>query len=286
VTAQDIAALASGVATVIAAGLAYWAWSIRRGTLSTEQSVNQARRTIELAGSGTNGKSVVSGGPPPVPPDPLLEACVQGECVLFAGAGLTAGLGVPTWREALLKVVSLCQETYPGDELWSQLAAEARDAHYDLVMELLVTRLGRETLLGMLRDVIVDSGRLPDPRFHRALRSVRFAGVISSGWDGLASELFADRDPVILAPGSVEAFGEALLRRDFFVLMAYGQLSAGDRILTADELRRELDTRPEYARFLRSIYATRTMLFVGSGVAGVEEKIENEINNNNRHQNN
>ena len=135
--------MASGLVALIGLSLILGAWSLRRRALTTEESANQARRAIELAGSETDGKSAASGEPAPVPPAPLVDACVQGECVLFIGAGVTAGRGVPTWREALLKVVSRCQEIYPSDELWSRLAAEVRDAHYDLVMELLVTRLGR-----------------------------------------------------------------------------------------------------------------------------------------------
>ncbi len=35
--------------------------------------------------------------PRPSPPDTLVEACLAGKCILFAGAGLSAQAGLPTW---------------------------------------------------------------------------------------------------------------------------------------------------------------------------------------------
>ena len=270
-------AIIGAVAGVIGLGFAVFQLRSARNARSLAQSLgesaSQARFAVELAGTDFNRDAVVAaGGPPPLPPGPLVDACVRGECVLFAGMGLAASVGRPTWREALFEVLSQCQRKYPADDLWNSLAAEVRDGKYDVAVELLITRLGRGALLEMLRDVLAEAGQRADPsRTYRALRSVRFAGVINGAWDTLADELFADRSPVVLVPKSAEEFGETMLRRDFFVLMPYGFLSDADRILTTDELREELGKRSEYARFLRSCYATRTMLFVGSSVAGIED---------------
>jgi predicted ATPase len=223
---------------------------------------------------------------PPEPPDALVTSCIAGDSVLFAGTGLSAALGQPTWREALLGVLHRCEENHP-EPLWKRLIGEVQDEQYDLVADLLVEKLGSATFYAYLREVLEptrDSGRsserlLRDPLRSRSserlldpLRKIPFSGAIANVWDDVVEGLFAHREPAVLGPGSSE-FAEVLRQDRFFVLNAYGTLADDSLLVTADAFEEYLSDHLGYARFLGSIFGTRTVLFVGAGVSGIEHML-------------
>jgi hypothetical protein len=60
---------------------------------------------------------------PPVPelPEELIRACAEGEGVLYAGLGIGAQAGLPTWREALEVIIRRADE----GKLWGDQALKA-----------------------------------------------------------------------------------------------------------------------------------------------------------------
>lgn len=210
-------------------------------------------------------------GPPELPTS-LVTSCVAGDSVLFAGTGVSAAIGQPTWREALLSVLHLCEEKRP-DPLWSRLIREVRDEQYDLVADLLVERLGSATFYAYLREVLQLGRPKRSERLLSPLRRMPFAGAIANVWDDLVEDLFTQRDPTVLGPGSSADFAEVLRQDRFFVLNAYGTLANDSLLVTADAFEEYLSDHPAYARFLGSIFATRTVLFVGAGVSGIEHML-------------
>ncbi len=209
----------------------------------------------------------------PVPPPELVDACIARECVLVAGTGLGRPLGLPTWREALLGVLQLCERTDP-DPIWRRLQRELGEQQYELVADFLRVKLGPARMRELLREVVGAphaAGVRRLRRIHRGLLSVPFAGVVSSGWDETVAELFSDREAVELDPESTDEFARVLRSERFFVLHAYGSLRDDTLLLTTEALQAHLDDHPAYARFLGSIHATRTLLFAGAGVAGIED---------------
>ena len=53
----------------------------------------------------------------PTVPEPLIQACGNGTCVLYAGSGFSAQAGLPTWSQALEQFVGQMRET-EGPERW------------------------------------------------------------------------------------------------------------------------------------------------------------------------
>jgi predicted ATPase len=204
-------------------------------------------------------------------PTALLTSCANGDSVLFAGTGLSAVVGQPTWREALLGVLQRARRERP-DPVWDRLIAEVGEEQYDLVADLLMEKLGSATFYNYLREVLARNRPPVGGAILREVKRLPFAGVISTLWDELAVETFSSHRPRVLNPGTPPSeYSDVLRQNRFFVLNAYGSLADSSLLVTADSFHEYLAGHTAYARFLGSIFATRTVLFVGASVAGIED---------------
>ena len=268
----------SAVGALLITGLsAILGYQSARRAQHAERRERAARLAVEqfARGAEAEGTSDQPSGPPE-PPAALLTSCIAGDAVLFVGTGLSAAVGQPTWREALLGVLRLCKQRRPGP-LWRRLIEEVKDEQYDLVADLLVETLGSASFYEYLREVLDENRSRSSSRYSERLldplRKIPFAGAIANVWDDLVEDLFAHRDPAVLGPGSAGDFAEVLRQDRFFVLNAYGTLANDSLLVTADAFEEYLSDHLSYARFLGSIFVTRTVLFVGAGVSGIEHML-------------
>lgn len=263
-----------GVAAALAGGAGAFVLLRTREALSDarrrEVELRYAAEGLQLAGE----PDPYAGGPGGIPdvPTALVTSCAAGDSILFAGTGLSAAIGQPTWREALMRVLHICEEERP-DPVWSRLIWEIDEEQYDLVADLLSDKLGRATFYNYLRRVVAAGGPGTDGSTLRWLENIPFAGAIANVWDDLAVELFSSRRPHVLGPGSATDFADVLRKDQFFVLNAYGSLADDSLLVTAEAFYEYLSDHTGYARFLGSIFATRTVLFVGTGVVGIEDAV-------------
>ena len=228
-----------------------------------EQAQSSKRvETIERAPAGLT---------PAMPPNALADACAAHECVLFVGTGLAAAAGKLTWREALLGVLRKLQVLEPEEPLWVDLVDQLSAENYDLVIDLLEAR-GRDELFELLgQQMGPEPSGLPD--HYRALRDIGFAGILSNAWDDLPSQLLTTGDEAVveLNPWSREGLTEVLRREPPFHVQVYGSFAEQSLLLTSEAFRSHLDQHPGYARFLAYLCTTRSLLFVGAGVASIED---------------
>src|SRR5204863_9495449 len=88
-------------------------------------------------------------------------------------------------------------------------------------------------------------------------------------WDDLLARAFESRHPVTASPrdpeGAVKAFGQ----NEFFVVQLFGNLELDSFVFSNDEYRALMSTSP-LSRFVASVVAGRTFLFVGASVDGLE----------------
>ena len=206
---------------------------------------------------------------PPEPPAGLVQACAEGDCVLFLGSGVGAASGQPTWREALLEVLQECERGWPEQE-WSDLVAEVGGEQYDLVADLLTGRLGRGPLLARLEGVLERRPGVAELPYG-SLVDIPFAGALTNLWDESAVTWFRSRTPVLLPPETTTDFTEALREGRFFISPAYGSLRDGTSVLTGEAFEDYLTDHEPFARFLGSLYVSRTVFFVGTSLSGIED---------------
>ncbi|HYV46178.1 MAG TPA: AAA family ATPase [Myxococcaceae bacterium] len=217
-------------------------------------------------------------------PEELIRALAAKECVLYAGAGLGAQAGYPTWPQVLARLLESVvgpaaqqraspqskMSGYGGEGQKNAVAAELwmrhRRGQWSAVAEYLRTQVDREVLLNATRALFPDREL---PRAHELLGHLPFAGAFTSSWDVLLSRAFEHRHPVTGTPRdpdrAVRAFGE----NTFFLVQLFGGLDPASFVFSNDEYR-ELMSTSALARFVGSVVTGRTMLFIGASVDGLE----------------
>ncbi len=250
--------------------------------LDTERREKCLRNVVEWIQETLNQsrKPLAPSSQPPIPPPPvdppadLLKACLARQCVLFAGAGLSSEVGLPSPQglaEGLLEW-STGRQGF-DKELEESLKSLLDKAEPDLAFEGLVesSEKGADEVLTYLRKALLVSAKgLAAP--HNALRGIGFSGVVTSNWDILIEETLGVSDERIYTLREAERLLDALSKNEFFLLKLYGTLSRPDTVfLTSARYRDAVAGSVPFGQFLSSLFYMRTFLFVGKNLQGIEE---------------
>jgi hypothetical protein len=199
-------------------------------------------------------------------PEGLVAALLNGQCVLFSGAGTAAQAGWPTWDQILL---SLLERLEREDPFWTTVREYGRP---ELFSDLVSGRLARADLLGHLEGILPhDNASAELPLLHRLLKQLPFAGVVTNTWDDVLERTFQDRNPVVLLPTAVDDYAGLLREDQFFLMRASGILSEDELIFTPDDFRRVMHDNKPWSRFVASLFTTKTVLFLGTSLEGIDQ---------------
>ena len=211
--------------------------------------------------------------PVPEPPEELVQACLSGNCALYAGAGLSAQAGLPTWQALVRGLLDWATREQLVDAKLAESLRGALSARlWDLVADGIVSALrGREELLhGYLRQAFLAPSPRP-PQAHRLLSQIPFCAALTTNFDDLLERTFADRRAPTYTQRDADALLQALTRRDFFIVKLYGTLAQPESVLLAPaQFRDALAGYSLFSKFIESLFVSRTILFIGSSLAGIE----------------
>jgi hypothetical protein len=211
--------------------------------------------------------------PLPDPPEGLVKACLGGECVAFIGAGVGAQAGLPTWRPLIQTILNEVNTRglIEVNQL-SSLQEAFTDGQTDLVADGLVDALhGQES---KLHDFLIRTFVRRDvhmTRIHSLLRLLNLSAVLTTNFDELLDTAFKDRVQGVYTHQDSEKLLEVLSKREFFLLKLYGSLDRPDSVLFAPSQYLEAMARNLlYSRFMEALFSSRTLLFVGASLEGIE----------------
>ncbi|MBY0229359.1 MAG: SIR2 family protein [Gemmataceae bacterium] len=190
-------------------------------------------------------------GPRPDPGQPALEEALRaGGCVLFAGAGLSAGAGLPDWSRL---VASLCQELGIAYDRGLD-ALDVAQWHRE--------RFGDERLAAVLRATFAGKG-LPTLA-HYLLLALPLRHVITTNYDGLleqALEALKRRVVPVVRQEDVARTGGA---GAVYVTKLHGDAAhPSDIVLSRDDYETFAEKRPAMALLLEALLLNQAFLFVG-----------------------
>jgi SIR2-like domain/AAA domain/AAA domain, putative AbiEii toxin, Type IV TA system len=276
----EIALAATAVAGAVAVA-GFWAARaarLRRRELeesharqaSLENSLEELRLAYEPRASWSTTEESGRGSEARIPgvPPGLVEACVTGDCLLFAGGGLAAQAGLPTWRELVAQIIR--RHEGAGSSDWAPLA-ERVAATPNQIAEILASRLARDELLADVRAVVGRTTRQRSPIF-RDLSRIPFTGAVTTSYDDLLEQTFSARSPVVLTMPESDSVATYLREARFVVLKLYGDLRRPDTFLfTPDEYAVELGSNPFFERTVASLFFSNTVLFLGASLEGIED---------------
>jgi hypothetical protein len=209
------------------------------------------------------------------PPDGLLSACRAGQCVLFAGSGLAAQAGLPTWEQLLRRLVYWAaeQDVVTLEVRAACLSALDRGQSAVAADKIAAAFVGRERMLNRyLRTIFLSGHALSNA--HDLLKELGFAGVITSNFDALVDLTF----PYSVGSAYTAFDGEALQAvdpsRDFFLLRLCGSLDRPETILFSPvQYAAALAQNTACTTFIGKTLASRCLLFVGASLDGIENSL-------------
>ena len=215
----------------------------------------------------------------PLVPDDLVQACVAGECVLYAGAGLSARAGYPTWMPFVRNLLNwaveneFVEESF-GESLRSAITPEQSDLVADSIVSALQAK-GQEKLLHeYLSRIFLEPFPQP-PKSHHILREIGFSAALTTNFDTLLERTYEDMETRVYTPKDTEPLLEALTKRDFFILKLYGTLELPETVLVAPaQYEVAVANNRPFSEFMDSLFFSRTILFVGASLKGIEAYLE------------
>jgi hypothetical protein len=183
----------------------------------------------------------------------LEDAVAQGECVLFAGAGLSRGAGLPDWSELLGRLAADLHLSQPERYDYLDLAQWYRE------------RFGPQALAEVVRGTFGYPDPPPRPTLaHYLLLGLPVRHVLTTNYDGLleTSLTALKKEPVkIVKQEDVTLTGNPV---GVSVVKLHGDAAQAEEIvLSRDDYDEFFQRRPALAVLLEGLLLNRTFFFVG-----------------------
>jgi len=228
-------------------------------------------------------------------PHDLVQACADGQCILFAGDGLSTLAGFPPRRAFILGLLDWAMEKELPDIDPGGLRAwrpEVKTGDAELIANNIYEALYRpfeakaaqtsraaethkrlEPLYAYLRDIYARPGT-PPPE-SQVLTEVGFAAAMTTNLDHLLEATFVGADPPFFTPENTEGLREAFAKREFFTLKLYGSVHEPDTLCIAPAQFKDRVLRNEpFVQFIQTLFLSRKMLFVGADLEAINTFLE------------
>jgi len=198
----------------------------------------------------------------PKPPASLVRYLWEGRCVLFAGSGLSAWGGLPTWGRLLGDIVEEVRAEEPDSPDLDEVSHLLTEGKYLEVADYCKERLGKRRYSEVLADKLRgDEGQVPEP--HQVIVTLPFAAVVTTNYDKLLERAYGN-SPKTPTHCDVDALGPLLFDDSFFILKAHGDIDRPESlVLTAQDYREIIHANPAFNEFFSAILLTNAILFVG-----------------------
>jgi hypothetical protein len=221
-------------------------------------------RTSETVQSSSEMQRLV----PQVPVE-LIQACISGNCILFAGSGLAAQAGLPTWTELLAQFLTAVEKK-EGSADWSGLREQLLSGEAGPVVDLLVARSKTQQLIEALGSAYGGKPVIPEA-IREPLTAIPFSGALTTNFDRVLETSSAWREPQVVTLRSRTNFTELLRARRFFVLKLHGDVNDPTSVVMgADQFAQAFAETPNLRTFIGSLFSSQTFLFVGASLPGIE----------------
>jgi SIR2-like domain len=199
-------------------------------------------------------------------PGMLVRYIQQKRCVVFAGAGLSAGAGLPTWKGLLLKGIEELAGALPEGELHQEELRRLVD--HGKLLE--VADFCKEKLGGAYHQLLAEQVRGDQaelPRTHDVLMQLPFSAWVTTNYDKLLERAFSKVKggfPKTLTHKDTEALGRLLFDDGPFILKAHGDIDRPETVvLTSRDYSEIIHGNPAFNEIFSGLLLTKALFFVG-----------------------
>ena len=187
--------------------------------------------------------------------------------VLFAGAGLSAQAGLPSWRSLLKDVVDeTVANAMQSDEARAELERMLVDGKLLQIADHCKDKLGPGGYTQLLTERLADADR-EVPEVHRLAMKLPFAAWVTTNYDKLLERAYAQERRGLqktLTNRDTEALGRLLFDGAPFILKAHGDLDKPDSLVfTSRDYRDLIHGNAAFSAAFSAILMTHSVLFAG-----------------------
>jgi len=190
-------------------------------------------------------------------PKELIVQLKKGNVVLFCGAGISVSEGGLPSREQLTRELA---ERAGEPELVNAPLPEVAQAYE--------TKMGRQSLIEYVADRIYDPRYIPLPN-HQLIAALPFTKIVTTNWDNLLEKALDQAGKSVVVVKVMRDPNVAYADETKVLLVKlHGSVEQKDSIIiTGDDYYDVFARLPEAANLVRAYFATKTILFLGFGLA-------------------
>jgi WD40 repeat protein len=211
----------------------------------------------------------------PSVPQELVDSLHRGECVLFAGSGLSAKAGLPTRSTMLKALMQFLGERIPTTSS-SELHEALEEGALEVVAEGLASLLRNTSLLSQFLGSILVGSAVPS-MVHQLLGTLPFSEVLTTNYDNLLEQVFPDAPAggAVYVPTNAEALLDAKSQKRRILLKIYGSPEKPDSlVLSPLEYKAILASNLSFSHFIEGLFFSRTFFFVGLDLDEIQDFLE------------
>ena len=247
----------------------------RRREAEIESQLTQFRWELETGQTGDLELETSAEERTPSPPPELVSACASGSCVLFAGSGLGAQAGFPTWREVLHTIVASANSAgvFPEDTNWITVAKLIRGNDVNTAARLVRNNLDNDYIFKELREAYDDASK-DDSAIHKTIARLPLQSAIRIGFDNVVEKASLSAQPILCAPQTPTSISDLDYndRSSFVIYKLSGTIREPESpILTTGEFRETVKENQPLARFIQGKFMSQPFLFVGASPESIEQ---------------
>jgi hypothetical protein len=212
--------------------------------------------------------------PPLEAPEDLIDAIARGHCALFAGSGLSARAGLPTWHALVGSLLQWAESNSIVDgALARSLRERSPDRVADGIMNAVMDRGEMESLRAFLLSILDTTG-IPD--VHETLSQIGFSSALTTNLDSLLEQTFvASAGPRVYVPTDIDLLRGSFSQNEFFILKLHGSLDRSEPLLVAPaQYSERIKADRPLSEFFQQLFHRRSLFFIGTSVAGIEAFLE------------
>jgi hypothetical protein len=202
----------------------------------------------------------------PKVPGLLARYIQQKRCVVFVGAGLSAGAGLPTWSKLLLNgIEQLVADLPEGDSHQKELQGLVERGKLLEVADFCKEKLGAEYHQFLTQQVRGDQAQIP--KTHKVLMHLPFSAWVTTNYDKLLERAFTEvlgGSPKTLTHKDTEVLGRLLFDGGQFILKAHGDIDRPETVvLTSRDYSEIIHSNPAFNEAFSGLMLTKALFFVG-----------------------
>lgn len=196
----------------------------------------------------------------PEAPDELIIEIMEGRCVLFGGAGLSANAGFPMWPKLMSMMIDFCKKNGIEIDLDS-IECLTKGKKYDLITEHLREEMG-DTRFQKFMKKTFDIELEDVPSTHQTIKTIPFSQAITTNYDRLFEKIYPHAKVTTIL--NTRDSNEMTRINEFYIFKIHGTIDHFETVvLGKSEYSELIYNNPLFIDTLSFLLRSKTFLFVG-----------------------